>query len=596
MKVSRIFLSLVLLLACVLVPLPKAEAAGEPIVKVKLKNYLKDQTEILLTPTGDYKTNDTNVVLKSGQTYKLKVYKTSLRLYQGKTRLASVSSFTATPAKKTNTLSINNRPYAGSFEFVTEKIGEDTFVRPINTVGLEQYLKGVVPHEMYASWPKEALKAQAVAARNYAITKVNTTIDDTISFQVYGGLEGVHANSNAAVDETAGYVLKYNGSLISALYSASNGGMTESNVNAWGGASLPYYPIKKDSYDPKPAWSFTVKKTQIDLTEKDLALPEEWWDDTVEADKTITDNIKKWLITNEYKHIKKDLKIVSIPTLKLTDPTSGGRVSKGSITVEYLEKEHKDEEGNLQLITKEYKNVNSTLLRTMIGNLIMRSYLIENISSTKSSVKVEGLGNGHGVGMSQWGAMYRANAGHTYKQILSFYYPSATLVKEYEIKKDTTPPIIKDIKATYSSKTDKVTVNFNLNESTKTTVYVRDSKNKIIKYLAKDKAYKKGTKTRTWDVSKVQNGTYTIVVKSTDLSGNKSSAVKKFKLSKPYKTGKVTATSLNIRQKPSTTAKVVGTVKKNQIVTVYSKTGSWYKIKYGKVTGYVHASYVTNVK
>lgn len=99
---------------------------------------------------------------------------------------------------------------------------------------------------------------------------MNHTIDDTISYQVYGGYQ-VHPNSDAAVQETEGLVLKYNGKLISEVFSASNGGMTESNANAWNTEQTPYFQIRKDEFDPKTIWSFDITKKQIDLTGLNLS-------------------------------------------------------------------------------------------------------------------------------------------------------------------------------------------------------------------------------------------------------------------------------------------------------------------------------------
>ncbi|MDZ5471862.1 SpoIID/LytB domain-containing protein [Bacillus sp. 31A1R] len=597
-RTIKILLSFILFLSCVQVPFQnaKASSSSEPVISVKLKNFLKDQTKITIKPTGDYLITGSKMTLKSEQTYSLKYEKSELNLYHGTKLIGTYNTMIATPVKENNSLSVNSRPYAGQFEFTTEKVGTKTYIRPINKVKMETYLKSVVPHEMYGSWPIEALKAQAVAARNYAITRVGKTIDDTINYQVYGGLQGHYPNSDRAVEETTGYVLKDGDKLAQTLYSASNGGVTESNKNAWGGSPLSYLLIKDDTFDPKTVWNITINKIQVDLTDKDLEKPEDWWDATLEKDKKITDNIKKWLIASEYNYIEKEIKVLSIPTLELTEPTSGGRVSKGSITLKYLVK---NRDGSLEQVNKEYKNVSSTRLRSMIGNSIMLSYLVDSVNETTKTFKVEGRGNGHGVGLSQWGAMYRAKAGHSFEKILKFYYPGTTLTKLYSKAPtpDTKPPIIKDIKGAYDSKTNNVNISFNLNEKTKTTVYIKDNNSKMVSTLVKDKSYNKGTIKLPWNVSKIKNGTYTIVIKSADTSGNKSSATKKYKLSKSkYKTGKITATTLNIRQKPTTLSKVVGTVKKNQTVTIYSKTGSWYKIKYGKVTGYVHSKYVTNIK
>ena len=113
----------------------------------------------------------------------------------------------------------------------------------INNVPLEDYIKGVVPSEMPSSWATEAHKAQAIAARSYALAnlgkraKYGYDLKDTPEDQAYGGASKETPDTNYAVDETKGIVLTYNMKVINAYYSASAGGQT--NVNSWG-SSLPY--------------------------------------------------------------------------------------------------------------------------------------------------------------------------------------------------------------------------------------------------------------------------------------------------------------------------------------------------------------------
>ncbi len=138
---------------------------------------------------------------------------------------------------------------------------------------------------MYPSWPLEALKAQAVAARTYALEKVGTTINDTIRYQAYGGYmwnSSPYSKTTEAVEETAGQVLRFNGRLISAVYSASNGGHTESNSNYWGSSPLAYLPAKPDPYDPQTPWALSVNKQQINTKMLDLYTPDAWWNQVSE--------------------------------------------------------------------------------------------------------------------------------------------------------------------------------------------------------------------------------------------------------------------------------------------------------------------------
>src|SRR4051812_40643032 len=222
----------------------------EPKVQVKLVNYIGNQSQLTITPTGDYLVQDSNIRLTSGKPYLVRYDSNKVSLVDGSTVLFQADSLNLLPAMETNSLTINNRPYLGSFHFIPES---SKYVRPINDVFMEDYLKGVVPFEMMAGWNKEALKAQAVAARTYALSYINRVMDDTINYQVYGGYAW-NPNSTAAVDETKGEVLKSNGRLISAVFSASNGGKTESNANVWGTSPVPYLTVKTDEFDAKTPW------------------------------------------------------------------------------------------------------------------------------------------------------------------------------------------------------------------------------------------------------------------------------------------------------------------------------------------------------
>jgi stage II sporulation protein D len=128
----------------------------------------------------------------------------------------------------------------------------DGKLRAVNVVGLEQYLYGVVPSEMPSDWSSEALKAQAVAARSYAMATRQIgapydVFDDTRS-QMYLGLVHEDPATNAAVDATKGQVLYYAGKVATTFFSSTSGGQTESAAN-WTGTAVPYLVSVPDPYD-----------------------------------------------------------------------------------------------------------------------------------------------------------------------------------------------------------------------------------------------------------------------------------------------------------------------------------------------------------
>ncbi|MBQ3485213.1 MAG: SpoIID/LytB domain-containing protein [Clostridia bacterium] len=127
-------------------------------------------------------------------------------------------------------------------------------LRPILTINVEEYLLGVVPYEMSEYFPLEALKAQAVCARTYALNKLGSNRDydvvDTTNDQVFKGVNYSYTNAIRAVEETAGVVGTYKGALATCYYSASNGGQTELVQHVWTGrGDWDYYRMTDDPYD-----------------------------------------------------------------------------------------------------------------------------------------------------------------------------------------------------------------------------------------------------------------------------------------------------------------------------------------------------------
>ena len=142
----------------------------------------------------------------------------------------------------------------GSYrDAIVYRPGLEGGVTAVNHVELENYIRGVVPNESPASWPIEALKAQAVAARSYALgTNSNNPVFDhydTVASQVYGGYSSENVRTNRAVARTRGEVLRSDGRVIVAYFHSTSGGYTENNENVWGGAPLPYIRGVRDPWD-----------------------------------------------------------------------------------------------------------------------------------------------------------------------------------------------------------------------------------------------------------------------------------------------------------------------------------------------------------
>ncbi|MDI6911730.1 SpoIID/LytB domain-containing protein [Nocardioides sp.] len=157
------------------------------------------------------------------------------------------------------------RSYRGRLRVGVSATGDRVTV---NDVGLESYLKGVVPLEIPASWSAEAVRAQAVAARTYASYERRHPqsrayqLCDTWSCQVYGGVDAEYPASNRAVDATAGAILTSDGAPAFTQFGSSSGGWTSAG-------SVPYLPAKRDPYDgwsgnPVHTWTTTVDDTRLE--------------------------------------------------------------------------------------------------------------------------------------------------------------------------------------------------------------------------------------------------------------------------------------------------------------------------------------------
>ena len=266
-KLAALLLTLALSAAAFMTPfiaLPVLAAKDYSTIRVRLSASYDDinlgvKGTYLLKETGATVTSDINISLSGSQ----------LVATSGSSVLYSGAEFTL--VRQSGLLRQYNRQhgwrhYLGDMNYKAVADGLGGYKLAVtNTVGMEDYLIGVVAYEMSNTFPIEALKAQAVAARSYAASKISPSasydIVDTASDQVYKGYDSTLTNVIAAVNATKGQVLaNSSGALVQAYYSASNGGQTESTANAWG-SPLPYYQMKDDPYDLRNTMSPTAKLT-----------------------------------------------------------------------------------------------------------------------------------------------------------------------------------------------------------------------------------------------------------------------------------------------------------------------------------------------
>lgn len=351
-------------------------------IRVGLKNMMT--TSLKATFNGIYRAG--SEVVPQG---------TSLQLIQSNGKLVfnnvEYTEITFVPDSLATTITLESGAKRYNFlGSITFKALTDGNILPVNIIDVESYLKGVVGYEMSNSYPLEALKAQAVAARNYVLANVGKynsqgyDIGDGTSDQVYRGYNSSYGNVIRAVDETKGMVLVYNDSLVSGFYSASNGGYTESSKNAWS-SDIPYLKVKEDSFDITKWPSGDKKLTSADINAKLKSTG---------------------VISTEDRFLR-----LNIDTIQRNEST---RVQ--SIEVVYADITGME---GIKVVSKEKA-------RTFLG--FASSLYTVTYDPVSDTYTFSGMGNGHGIGLSQIGARNRANAGQKFDEILTFYY-TGTQVK-----------------------------------------------------------------------------------------------------------------------------------------------------------------------
>ncbi len=290
-------------------------------------------------------------------------------------------------------------------------------------IPLEDYLCGVVGYEMSNSYPLEALKAQAVAARNYALRKMSTRagksydLTDTSTDQVFRGYNSSQTRVIQAVRETAGLALNDGGSLASCYYTASNGGQTESTRNIWG-SSLRYSVVKDDPYDLENA-SSRKKSATIARDGSDL-LP------SLEAAllEGVGDALRRLELDAD------GARIASIEAIAPVDPkyAAPSRLYR-ALSFELRVRAPRLSDGAEMVVAATVEVPTYGALEGWYG-LSINSASNETVEVARDGggYRVTFRRYGHGAGMSQRGAQtMAAGYGKDFSEILEFYYPGTAL-------------------------------------------------------------------------------------------------------------------------------------------------------------------------
>ena len=286
--------------------------------------------------------------------------------------------------ESTGFVKVNGMPYRG-FITLLKKQG----MTVVNNVPVEDYLYGVVPKEMPPSWSAEALRAQSIAARTFALknrkrhSAEGFDLCSTAHCQVYEGMSAEMQSTTAAVNSTRGEVLFYKGAIIDALFHTDSGGMTEFSEHVWG-STVPYLRAVKELRTQTQPWSRTVSMASF---------------------------VQKIEAGGKSLGTLKEIRISPLTVGKgSTDRTPSGRVRAAEFVG-----------------TKGRISLSGNDLRSMFS---LPSTLFD-IRAGRTEVVFNGYGSGHGLGLSQWGTKALADSGKGYEDILFYYYSGVTLEKLY---------------------------------------------------------------------------------------------------------------------------------------------------------------------
>jgi stage II sporulation protein D len=304
----------------------------------------------------------------------------SLRRGPDSTVIAAGKPFRRLTISAPSVVRINGKSYRGLFDFYPTDKG----ILVVNEIPIEEYLVGLINCEISSLWPVEAVKAQAVIARSYAIYQKDARrnalyhLESSVMDQVYDGVEIEDNRAARAVQDTTGEVLVFSGGVIQAFYHSNCGGHTEAAQNVWG-ADVPYLQGVDCKYC--------------------LNAPSSRWEQNLPL-----------------KKIESLLKSAGYQVSGLHNIRSGKVNRSGRLQNVILS------------ISKGDVAVTAVNFRKAVGYSVIKSTNFSVRISGENAV-FSGLGNGHGVGLCQWGSKQRAGDGFNYREILSYYYPGVRIEK-----------------------------------------------------------------------------------------------------------------------------------------------------------------------
>ncbi|MBN7772660.1 SpoIID/LytB domain-containing protein [Clostridium aminobutyricum] len=328
----------------------------------------------------------------------------------------------------------------------------------INLLPVEEYLYGVINGELSCSYPIEALKAQAVAARSFAIEKLGThnsygfDLCDTTHCQVYKGYNDEHDQTTEAVDKTRGETIKYEGKTVPAFFYKNSGGYTQDSADVWTG-DAGYLKAVKDEYSPVYSWSqtYTVDELASKLTSAGYAVGTIQSVEITKRNQSGAVDTLQFTGTSGTVQLQKEkirtvfgASIIKSNMFSFSEYQAGASTSKedfegyicpqNSANMISLSKKAYvlGKDGKITLVDTDKLYIHNGSSTTRVSELDSSepsgSGMTKGLESVSSdSITFYGLGYGHGVGLPQDSAVEMAKRGFTYDEILKYYYTDITI-------------------------------------------------------------------------------------------------------------------------------------------------------------------------
>lgn len=580
-------------------PLTVRSAATNGMVRVYLSS-LGSPTQLDITVSGSYTLGgNTSLAMSSGETVRVtfdtQTGMISLTRNGQTTAMGQEVAFRRHATSGTSGLKIaqarkSANLYPGDLYLKAQKSGSGYRLYPIVHVYIEYYLNGVLPYEMGDSAPLEALKAQAVAARTYTLNKMNLRssslydVVDTTNDQVYYGNSDSTANCTAAVTATKGIVLTNGGQLTSCYYTASNGGQTESATNAWGSSGYSYLTVKDDPFDLMNTASIVRSATiyaDYDATgqkaglitllnsKAQAALSAQGTSGSITQITSVTPHTPKFSSPSRL-YTKVDFGVLC--------QTPAGQVP-------------------LTLTCNIFTELEIALGLSINGS----SNELWSVKTSGSNWILQARRYGHGVGMSQRGAMQMASMGYSYDQILGFYYVDSVRV-QYTFTHTILSPVESGGDDVLTSTEEPAEITGG-NAYTATVKLISNGDRLAIRASADENGQILTSLANGALVNVISRGENWTQVKYGAIVGYVQTSALTFQGTPP--TGAETATTsivgyatvsasgtLNLRESASMSARVVTTIPNGAVLPVFEQLTGWAKVQYGAQTGYASTDFL----